>query len=61
MTFMRAHIRDSRIRGLVRSAAKDSNFELQQAASMLLETDSDNRGTLAAMAQEIDEAAALGE
>ena len=61
MTFMRAHIWDSRIRDLVRSAAKDADFRLQQAASTLLKTDNDTRGTIAAMAQEIDEAAEIGE
>ena len=61
MTFMQAHIRDSRIRGLVRSAAKDADFEIQQAASILLKADSDTRGTIAAMSQEVDEAAEIGE
>ena len=59
MTFMCAHIRDSRIRDLVRSVANDEDFRLREAATTLLKSDSDNRGTIAAMAQEIDEAAEL--
>ena len=59
MTFMCAHIRDSRIRDLVRSVANDEDFRLREAATTLLKLDSDNRGTIAAMAQEIDEAAEL--
>lgn len=59
-TFMRAHIRDSKIRDILRTATQDTEVGLQNAANLLLRTDGDNRGTVAGMAQELDEAAQQG-
>lgn len=65
VSFMRAFIRDAKLRDLVKSLAYDQsgNFDvsLHQAAQFMLQTDSDNRGTVASMARELDEAAEISE
>lgn len=64
VSFMRAFMRDAKLRDLVKSLAHDQtgglDISLQQAAQLMLQTDSDNRGTVASMARELDEAAERG-
>lgn len=60
-SFMRAHVRDSRIRDIVLSASQSGDHALKSAGILLRQTDSDNRGTVAGLARELDEAAYEGE
>ena len=59
-SFMHAHIQDSRIRDLVLGATRSGDSFLKETASLLVQTDNDNRGTVAGMARELDEAANEG-
>ena len=60
-TFLREHVRDSRIRDLVNEAIKNRSLDLEIPASLLLGAKCDDRGTVAGMAQELDKAAREGE
>jgi hypothetical protein len=60
MTFMRSFTRDVQLRenivAIAQGCPENSGDTLSLVSRMLLATDSDDRGTVASMAREIDEA-----